>query len=134
MFARRAGRTRTVVGRLLCIPGPEQVHLASRLKVIAPCDVALLYKDGFILAVVSDAFEEDPTSEKRYLQRLYVDPDFEFTPRVGSDSVGNESSKDAVEVEEEPVDELGWSVSEHVKHGGGQLTQIHTMSSITQVL
>ena len=68
------------------------------------------------------------------MQGLYVDPHFEFAPCVRSESVGNESSEDAVKVEEEPIDELGWSVSEHDGLGGGQLTQIHTISSITQVL
>jgi hypothetical protein len=114
--------------------GFQEVDLSSGVKIVAPGNIPLLYEDGFIFAVVSDALEEDAAGEQRYLERLYVNPDFELPPSICPDPVGNEGSEDAVEVEEEPVDQLSGSVVEHTDQRGSQLTQIHTMSSITQVL
>jgi hypothetical protein len=114
--------------------GFQEVDLSSGVKIVAPGNIPLLYEDGFIFAVVSDALEEDAAGEQRYLERLYVNPDFELPPSICPDPVGNEGSEDAVEVEEEPVDQLctcKWGV---YKYPAVQLTVMQTTSSITHVL
>jgi hypothetical protein len=68
---------------------------------VSPSDVTVLNQDGFILAMVAHPFEEDPSSQERQLQGLDVNPDSILVPGECPQSVGDESSKEAIEVEEE---------------------------------
>lgn len=56
--------------------------------------------------MVSDAFEEDPSGQQGYLQRLDVGPYSEFVPRVPSKAVRDRSRKQTIEIEEEPIHKL----------------------------
>lgn len=51
--------------------------------------------------MVSNIFEKQPATQERYLQSLDVDVGVEGAPSIGSDSIGDEGRKKAIEVEEE---------------------------------
>ncbi len=58
-------------------------------------------EDRLIVSMVSDTLEEQPATQKRYLQCLNVDVGFESVPCVSSNAVGHEGGQQAIEVEEE---------------------------------
>ncbi len=60
-----------------------------------------MYKDSLIVGVVSNVFEEDATSEGRYLERSDVNVGMEGAPCVGAYGIGDEGAEQTVEVEEE---------------------------------
>lgn len=60
-----------------------------------------MYKYGLVVTVVTDVFEENAAAEERDLQGLNVDIGTVCTPCVGSDGIGHEGGKQAIEVEEE---------------------------------
>lgn len=57
-----------------------------------------MYKYCLIYSVVPNALEEDPPSEKGYLQRIDVDIDAVIMPSVGAYRIGQESGEETIEV------------------------------------
>lgn len=55
---------------------------------------------SFVVSMVAKAFEEYPTRQRRDLQSFNVDIDAEFVPCQKANEVGDEGSKESVEVEE----------------------------------
>ena len=52
------------------------------------------------------ALEENPSTQKRNLKRLYVNPYSKCVPGVRSDTEGDEGCEESVKIEEKPVDKL----------------------------
>jgi hypothetical protein len=59
-----------------------------------------MYEDGLIIPMISKTFEEDSASQERYLQGLDIYVHTVFVPSPKSNSIGDESRKDSVEIEQ----------------------------------
>ena len=77
----------------------EHLGISHTAKPVIPSYVAVVYKYGLVVAVVADVFEEDAATEERDLEGLDVDVGAVCAPCVGSDGVGHEGGKQAIEVE-----------------------------------
>ena len=53
------------------------------------------------MAMVAEAFEEEPTGKRRELEGFYVDIDTILVPSVRPNGIGDKRSEDAVKVEKE---------------------------------
>jgi hypothetical protein len=58
-------------------------------------------QNGLIVAVISEALEEDSPTQERYLECLDIDVQSVFMPCPSSQTVGYESCKESIEIEEE---------------------------------
>ena len=76
-----------------------KVQFSDISKPIAPSNEPAMYEDGLIIPMISKTFEEDSASQERYLQGLDIYVHTVFVPRPKSNSIGDESRKDSVEIE-----------------------------------
>jgi hypothetical protein len=109
------------------------------LQPISPRYVAELDEDGFILAMVLDALEEDSASEQRDLNCLNINPYPEFMPGIGSKAVRDGSREKAIEIEEEPIDKLQevsiegiWNTEETHKNANDKFNHPCPGASVSQ--
>jgi hypothetical protein len=58
--------------------------------------------------MISEAFEENPPSQQRYLQRLNINVDPVFMPCPRPETVGYKGREEAVEVEEKEERPARW--------------------------
>jgi len=77
------------------------IKVLHRSQPVSPRNVSVLNQDCFIFTVITQAFEEDPTSQGRDLKRLDVQVNAEVVPCVYSDRVRDQARYNTIEVEEE---------------------------------
>lgn len=75
--------------------------LLDRAKPVTPSDVTAMDVDGFVVSMVADAFEKDPTGKKGDLKSLDIKVDTQRVPGVEANGIRQEGGEEAVKVKEE---------------------------------